>query len=217
MAENEKSTAHKFDSIARIYNTPIFQLYYLWAHRACINFLKNNVKDDFKILDIACGTGIFLKKIKQVKTNLQLFGIDNSEKMIATAEQYSNKINFKVSGAEKIPFEDNSFDLITIIDAFYYFQDKEAVLKECGRTLKTDGHLFIFYPANDLFPKFILNQIWAASKFLFFNLEEYSEFLKVNEVKKMANTANLELVFKKNKLMHRFILFKKMQNFKNYA
>ncbi|MGA2417725.1 MAG: methyltransferase domain-containing protein [Candidatus Staskawiczbacteria bacterium] len=205
----EKSTVYKFDKIAKIYNTPIFQFFYFWAHRSCINFLKNYIEDDLKVMDVACGTGIFLKKIEEQWAGLKLFGIDNSEKMIAIADQKPGNINFSVASAEKIPFEDNSFDLITVIDAFYYFQNKEAALKECSRVLKSKHYLFLFYPAIDIFPKFILKQIQIISRLLFFNLEEYSVFPKIEELKKMAEAANLKLVKKTMRLMHRFILFAK--------
>mgnify|MGYP001558513359 CR=1 FL=1 len=205
----EKSTAHKFDNVAKIYNTPIFQLYYLWAHRVCISFLKNYIEDGFKILDVACGTGIFLEKISKERKNLQLFGIDNSEKMIAIADKYPGVANFKIASAEKIPFEDNSFDLVTIIDAFYYFQDKEAVLKECFRVLKPNQYLFLFYIGADLFPKFLMKEIKIASRLLLYNTEKYSTFISINKLKKITNTTNFSLAVKKMIIMHRFILLKK--------
>ncbi len=206
----EKSTAHKFNNVAKIYNTPIFQLYYLWAHKVCINFLKDYIKNDFKILDIACGTGIFLKKISKEKNNLQLFGIDNSEKMIAIANQHPDIANFRTASAGKIPFEDNSFDLITIIDAFYYFQDKEAVLNECYRVLKPNHYLFLFYPDLDIFPKFVLKQIQIISRLLFFNLEEYSKFININNLKNMADKIGFKLIRKETKIMHQFVLSQKI-------
>lgn len=205
----EKSTAHKFDKVAKIYNTPIFQLYYLWAHRACINFLKDYLKDNFKILDIACGTGVFLEKIAKEKEGLQLFGIDNSQGMISVANQRHNTINFEVASAEKIPFENNFFDIVTIIDAFYYFQDKEKSLQECSRVLKPNQHLFIFYLAVDTFPKFILKLIRLESKLFFYNTEEYSTFPTMQEFKKMAERSDLQIVAGKIQKLHRFIALRK--------
>jgi len=163
----ERSTAHKFDKVANIYNTFIFQLYYFSIHRSCIKFLRNYIKDDLKILDVACGTGIFLKKINRKKKRLKLFGIDNSEGMVSMANKNPGTVNFRVASAEKIPFNDNFFDLVAIVDAFYYFQDKVAALKECSRVLKSGGHLFIFYPALDILPKFITKQIQIISRLFF--------------------------------------------------
>jgi len=153
--------------------------------------------------------GDFSGKISKQYKGLELFGIDNSEKMISVARRRSDLINFKIADAEKIPFEDSSFDLITIIDAIYYFQDKEALLKECSRLLKTNHRLFIFYPAIDLLPKFILKQIQFTSRLFFYNSEEYSIFPKVKELKKMADMFNFKIDANKIKMMHRFIIFTK--------
>ncbi|MCX6720151.1 MAG: methyltransferase domain-containing protein [Candidatus Staskawiczbacteria bacterium] len=205
----EKSTADKFNKVAKIYDTPIFQFFYFFAHKSCIQFLRNYIKDNYSILDVACGTGIFLKKINKKYRGLKLCGIDNSEEMISSANKQSGTITFKTASAEKIPFENNSFDLVMVIDAFYYFQDKETALKECSRVLKPDCHLFLFYPAADIFPNFFLKQIKFISRFLFFNLEEYSSFPKMKELEKIAHKANLKLITKKIKSMNRFILFQK--------
>jgi hypothetical protein len=73
--------------------------------------------------------------------------------------------------------------------------------------LKPNGHLFIFYPAIDIFPQIILKQIKFISKLLFFNLEEYSSFIKMKELERIADDVNLRLVTEKTKMLHRFILF----------
>lgn len=203
------STSYKFDKVAHIYNTAVFQFFYFFAHGACLKFLQPYIKDNFNILDIACGTGIFLKKISKKNNSTKLFGIDNSKKMISVANKIPSNITFKVADAESLPFDDNSFDLITVIDAFYYFQNKEKVLKECFRILKPNCQLFIFYPAADILPKFIFNLVKITSKSLFFNLEEYSEFISIKALEKLADSAGLTIVKKKIKILHRFILFKK--------
>jgi ubiquinone/menaquinone biosynthesis C-methylase UbiE len=205
----DKTLSKRFDRVAKFYNTPFFQFYYVWAHKACINFLKEYIKDGFTIADVACGTGIFLKKISTEHSGLKLFGVDNSEGMISIANKIPGSINFKVASAAKLPFENNSLDLVTIIDAFYYFQDKGAILKECSRVLKPGQHLFIFYPAVDLFPKIFLQFLKIISKFLLFNLEEYSSFPKIKELEQMATLADMKLVIKKMKSLNRFLVFKK--------
>lgn len=205
----EENTGQKFDRVAGIYNTPIFQLYYLWAHRACFRFIKKYICDNFKILDVACGTGIFLKKLSKKNGALRLFGTDNSLKMINTAKKNCGAINFLQADAEKIPYENSSFDLITIIDAFYYFQDKEKVFEECSRVLKKNRHLFIFYPAFDLLPSYFLEKTKVYSKRYFFNLEENSYFLKRKEMAALAAKFNLEPIIIKTGKMHSFLLFQK--------
>lgn len=211
----KNNTENSYDKIAKFYNSPFIQFYYFFAHRHCTYFLKNYLKNNITVLDVACGTGIFLNKINHERKGLHLFGIDNSKNMISIAKKNYATIHFETADADKIPFEDNSFDLITIIDAFYYFRDKESTLKECSRVLKPNGYLFIFYMAIDIFPKFILKLIQLISIIFSLNSEGHSTFPKMNELKKMADAANLKLITKKLKIvhtmipLHRFILFKK--------
>jgi len=207
---NSASTSDKFDNVANIYNGPIFQLYYFLAHSACINYLKPYLKDNQSILDIACGTGIFLKKILKQKEGLKLAGIDNSKKMISVARLFGDKIDFREADAENSSFEKDSFDIVTIIDAIYYFPNKEAALSECKRVLRPGGYLFLFYPAIDIIPNFILDQIKLVSRSLFFNLEENSSIVNIKELEKLAGLSGLKLINKKMQTMHRFIIFKKI-------
>ena len=205
----EKNTVAKFNNIAHFYNSFIFQIFYFWIHKFCLSFCQKYLKDDYKILDVACGTGKFLNKIKRWD-NIQSFGIDNSCKMIDISKKEFPKNNFCVASAEDIPFQNNFFDFITIIDAIYYFQDKKKVLRECSRVLKPNGYLFIYYPAFDVFPDFIIKQIKFLSKIIFWNLEEYSVLPKIAHLEKDAKLNYFKLIKKNNILLNRFILFQKI-------
>jgi ubiquinone/menaquinone biosynthesis C-methylase UbiE len=202
--------AQKFDRVAWFYNSFVFQAYYLPFHHICLSVCKRYIKDNFKILDVGCGTGRFIKKLGAWNNSLFLYGTDISPKMISIAQNNYKKINFSVADSENLPFSKKYFDLITIIDSFYYFPDKKRVINECRNKLKPGGLLFIFYPAFDTVPKIIVNQIKNISKFLFFNLEEHSSFMPLNELKKITKE-DFQIIFCKNILMHRFILFKKYE------
>lgn len=199
----------RFDRAVKIYDTPIFQLYYLWAHKGCLNFIKNCIKGDFEILDVACGTGNFLKKLSKINSNIRIFGIDDCEGMVNAAKKKVPDGNFRVSDAGRLSFNDNSFDLVSIVDAFYYFQDKEKVISECYRVLKPGGFLFLFYPAVDLLPKLFLDMVKISSKLFLFNLEKDSAFPPIKGLISTAERNGFELVKKKINFMHRLILFKK--------
>lgn len=197
----------KFDKVVKTYDTPIFQIYYLWVHKKCLSFIKNYIRGGFKILDVACGTGNFLKKLKKINDNIKIFGIDECVGMVDVARKKVPTGDFKVSDAGELPFGDNSFDLVSIIDAFYYFQDKGKTISECSRVLKPGGFLFLFYPAMDLLPNFFLDAIKISSRLLLYNLEEDSTFLPIKELVATAERNGFKLVKKKISFMHRLILF----------
>ena len=78
-----------------------------------------------KILDIGCGTALYEKAFKNYT------GIDPSKGML---EQ--SKANIKQGEAEKLPFKDNSFDIIISISAIHNFKDYKKAVKEMHRVAK---------------------------------------------------------------------------------
>jgi len=202
----------RFDKIAKVYDGFFIQYYYFLAHREIISFLKKFFKKEFSVLDCACGTGKFLEKLNKMGMDFDLSGIDESKNMIKTAEKKrGNDIEFKLSRIEKIPFPDEKFDLLTIIDAFYYFKDKEMSISECNRVLKKRGYFFIFTPRYDnFFQKFLLGPLAGfSSKVFFFNEEKDSTHLSFEELKKLAEKNDFELVKKKKTFFNWLLLFKK--------
>ena len=48
---------------------------------------------------------------------------------------------------DKLPFEDRSFDFITMLAVMEHLEDDEAILKECVRLLRPGGGLFVTVPS----------------------------------------------------------------------
>ncbi|MBU3934831.1 class I SAM-dependent methyltransferase [Patescibacteria group bacterium] len=197
------------DRVAKIYDTILFQFFYLWSHKYSTGFIKDFLPKNSRILDIACATGNFLYKLQNLGMDLKLFGVDESQAMIKRAQRKFQNIDFITCKAEGLPFTKEYFDLITICDAFYYFKDKEKVISECSRVLKAGGCLFIFYPAIDLFPQLFLKIIKWFSRYFFFNLEQDTHFIPVNELVKLADKYDLKLIKKKLKSLNWFFVFQK--------
>lgn len=106
-------------------------------------YLPKNRK--LKILDAGCGTGrniIFLKNYGLVS------GFDISPHAIKYCKKRGLK-NIKKGSVDKIPFNNDTFDLITCFDVLYHKQVKnyKNVISNFLRILKPDGILFIRVPA----------------------------------------------------------------------
>lgn len=98
-----------------------------------------------KILDVGCGTGMLLKKLEGYG-NAQ--GIDISE----NALQFSRERKVKVTKAsiDKIPFKNNSFDFVTVMNVLYHKKvDEKKAVRELNRVLKKHGFLLINEAAFD--------------------------------------------------------------------
>lgn len=107
-------------------------------------------------LDACCGTGRSTAIIcRKVSASTKVFGIDFSDEMLEIARQklgrrYTN-VTFITGDAADLKFEDNSFDIITIVYGIRNILDREKALKEFFRISKPNGKLVIMelsYPRN---------------------------------------------------------------------
>ena len=104
------------------------------------------------MLDMGCGVGNstepLLKTAKKLKIKTSVVGCDPDEYMLkearASAKKHTLPITYVQSGAEKIPFEKETFDVIISGAAFHWFATKKA-LTEIKRVLKKDGMFFVFW------------------------------------------------------------------------
>jgi len=101
------------------------------------------------ILDIATGTGdlaiLFALKTKAT----QIVGLDISEGMLnvgkakVTAKNLQDRVEMVVGDSENLPFDDNSFDAITVSFGVRNFETLEKGLSEILRVLKPNGKFVI--------------------------------------------------------------------------
>jgi ubiquinone/menaquinone biosynthesis C-methylase UbiE len=104
------------------------------------------------ILNIGCGTGLLLHKLKERWPKAQLVGIDPSEGMVGKARQLIPEATLYVSMVESIPLPDNSIDLITSTISFHHWADQLQGLREVARVLRPGGRFFL---ADIVSPKFL--------------------------------------------------------------
>lgn len=96
-----------------------------------------------KILDVGCGTGANLEMLSQFG---QAQGVDVSAEALSFCRARGLE-NVKQGEAEALPYEDNSFDLVTGLDVVEHLNDDLAGLREMRRVLRRGGHALLFVPA----------------------------------------------------------------------
>jgi ubiquinone/menaquinone biosynthesis C-methylase UbiE len=130
---------YNFDLIADDYNN------YHNSHNNFIEIIKKHSLADKNsiLIDVGCGTG---NETINLFNNFgcNVIGIEPSEKMIAVGKSKSNNIKWLIGTAEKIPFEDNSVDVITSFFSVHHFDNIQDSIIEFKRVLKDNGKLFIF-------------------------------------------------------------------------
>lgn len=105
-------------------------------------------KKDEKVLDVACGTGVVARAIVPlVGTMGKVVGLDMNPAMLEVAcrqySEYCEDIDWQEGMAERIPFNERSFDLVTCQQGLQFFKDKPKALREFHRVLQPKGRVTI--------------------------------------------------------------------------
>ena len=106
--------------------------------------IQLEINSETEILDIACGTGNWLLAASQAGASPA--GIDLSETAINICRKNIPQGEFHIGPAETLPFEDNSFNLVTCLGSLEHFLDPESALKEMVRVAKEDAQFLILVP-----------------------------------------------------------------------
>lgn len=101
------------------------------------------------VLDIACGTGEWLRLLNQ--KHCQISGIDISSTAIEICQRDIPNGDFRVGVAEKLPYKDQSFELVTCMGSLEHFLDQPKALAEMVRVAKRRAEILILVP-NAGFP-----------------------------------------------------------------
>jgi SAM-dependent methyltransferase len=96
-----------------------------------------------RILDVGCGTGANLELLGRYG---EAEGVDVSPEALAFCRERGLR-NVKQGAAERLPYEDCSFDLVTALDVVEHLDDDTAGLREMRRVLRPGGRAMLFVPA----------------------------------------------------------------------
>ncbi len=104
-----------------------------------------------KVLDVCCGTGLYLSCLKDLVAPEKLYGIDISPEMLKLSGRFCR--NLECASIYALPFADRSFDLVTCSSAVHHLEDVEKAVSEISRVLKPGGLFLTDYDNNALYAK----------------------------------------------------------------
>jgi ubiquinone/menaquinone biosynthesis C-methylase UbiE len=116
-----------------------------------------------RVLDVGCGTGYLLRRLAaRVPEARELAGIDAAPAMIETARTMASdsRIQFATATAEKLPYPQETFDLVISTTSFDHWADQRAGLAECFRVLVPGGRLVLI----DLFSGWLVPTLLAGRR-----------------------------------------------------
>ena len=134
-----------------------------------------------QVLELATGTGLIAKHIVCSADHIE--ATDTSQEMIKQAKQgvKSTKLYFSVQDMFHLPYADQSFDVVIVVNALHIVPEPEEALSEIRRVLKDDGVLVaptFTHADNAFFGKvkaffmklagFPLHSKWTSHEYLVF-------------------------------------------------
>ena len=121
------------------------------------------------VLDIACGTGVVTKKIRnKVGSSGYVVGADTSTTAIKIAKKWNEKksnLDFVNIDAEKFSFS-KKFDIITCQYALFFFPNAQKALKNMRNSLKKSGKIGISVHGSKENVPFFSNILDSVTKFI---------------------------------------------------
>jgi ubiquinone/menaquinone biosynthesis C-methylase UbiE len=116
-----------------------------------------------RILDVGCGTGYLLRELAAKLPAAQaLCGVDPAPTMIEVARSVGDdpRLSFLVGFVERLPYQDETFDLVVSTTSFDHWRDQQRGLAECARVLEAEGRLVL----ADLFSPWLVTTLIGSRR-----------------------------------------------------
>jgi demethylmenaquinone methyltransferase / 2-methoxy-6-polyprenyl-1,4-benzoquinol methylase len=112
-----------------------------------------------RVLDVATGTGLVARALRR-RYRCAVVGLDQSEQMLERARMLvGDEVELVRGEAERLPFDDASFDALTFTYLLRYVDDPAATMRELARVVRPGGRIAMleFYV-----PRGLWHPLWAA-------------------------------------------------------
>ena len=133
----------KYDALNHLLS---FNIDKVWRQKTAKAVAKSQPKT---ILDLATGTADLAIALAKQNPQAHIIGMDISEKMLEIGKEkvakkgLANQIELSLGNAASMPFEDDSFDAVTVAFGVRNFENMEKGLSEISRVLKPSGQAVI--------------------------------------------------------------------------
>lgn len=137
-----------------------------------LKIIQQHVKlKDQIILDLGCGVGEYVRAFS--REGGIAIGCDIEPSRVFEAreksiQQENSKLTYLVAEGEKLPFLDNSLDIVVMNEVIEHVTNDQITLREISRVLRYEGYCIIFAP-NKLFP-FETHGIYIGKRYIFGNI-----------------------------------------------
>src|SRR3954462_5074049 len=101
------------------------------------------------VVDIGCGDGAFVRALS--RAGADALGIEVSEDAVARAREKDPAHRYALGGAERLPLEDQSVDVATLMRSLHHVPDPDAAFPELRRVVRGELYIAEPLPTGDFF------------------------------------------------------------------
>ncbi|WP_433626055.1 methyltransferase domain-containing protein [Halomicrococcus sp. NG-SE-24] len=166
--ENKRRARVFYKYLSKVYDTVNPFVWNEEMRAEAISML--DVDEDDRVLDVGCGTGFATEGLLERTENVH--GLDQSVHQLEKAWDKLGKhdpVSFYRGDAERLPFRDDTFDVVWSSGSIEYWPDPVATLRDMRRVTKPGGQVLVVGPN---YPKTGVMQKVADAIMLFYDREE---------------------------------------------
>jgi len=173
--------------------------------KSYIEYLKQKTDFSFKTaLDIGSGVGYFVKQLNQL--DVDAYGIESDELTVKHSVTLKNKCkHFDEDFTSK-----NKYDLISLNQILYYFNDSYPIIHKIAKMLNKNG-LLLITTMNPESTFWLNNETWAEGSEMWLSKKNFSELnelgLKLVDISSFKDNFWKDFSFYKHKKMNIFLFF----------
>ncbi len=158
-----------------------------------------------KILDVGCASGWFLSEVSKAFPKASCCGIDLYKEAIYYGRKQYKNLKLKQADAHKLPYPNNSFDVVICCEVLEHVEDPKRVLREISRVMTPNGSLVIEIDSGNFLFQLVWywwtnlrKGVWVDAHVHSFNIDKLGKLFNENGfslVKKKTFNFSMGVVF----------------------
>jgi ubiquinone/menaquinone biosynthesis C-methylase UbiE len=121
-----------------------------------------NKNSHFKLLEVGCGPGYFLRCVEKWFPASEPYGLDLDQQLIKFAGTRLSKTKLITQDGQTLPFPDNTLDVVCSLQVIEHLKNPESFFIDAHRVLKANGFLIIATPNPTGIPARMLGDKWQG-------------------------------------------------------